>query len=86
MFGGGRAFGGPVTAGVPYPVGERGPEWFVPQTNGRIVSNRNAGMMAPTINVNVYVQGARNPREFMESSDQIAAKLLDAIERGQRLR
>ncbi|HKQ74772.1 MAG TPA: hypothetical protein VJ810_13855 [Blastocatellia bacterium] len=43
-------------------------------------------MMAPTINVNVYVQGARNPREFMESSDQIAAKLLDAIERGQRLR
>ena len=29
--------GGPVTAGVPYIVGEHRPELFVPDTNGRIV-------------------------------------------------
>lgn len=34
-----RANGGPVTAGVPYVVGERRPELFIPQTSGKIVSN-----------------------------------------------
>jgi len=37
IFGGGRAIGGPVTAGTPYIVGERGPEWFVPSNSGSIV-------------------------------------------------
>jgi len=37
--GGGRAAGGPVSAGVPYLVGERGPELFVPQNSGNIVPN-----------------------------------------------
>lgn len=37
IFGGGRAIGGPVTAGTPYIVGERGPEWFMPASNGNIV-------------------------------------------------
>lgn len=31
-----RAEGGPVTAGAPYIVGERGPELFVPSSSGRI--------------------------------------------------
>lgn len=35
-----RALGGPVTGGMPYMVGERGPELFVPQASGQIVSNR----------------------------------------------
>jgi len=34
----GRASGGPVYAGEPYIVGESGWEWFVPNQNGRIVS------------------------------------------------
>jgi hypothetical protein len=33
-----RATGGPQRAGVPYVVGERGPEIHVPETNGRILS------------------------------------------------
>jgi TP901 family phage tail tape measure protein len=42
---GGRADGGPVMAGMPYKVGERGQEWFVPQTNGTIFNQRQmAGM------------------------------------------
>lgn len=36
---GGRATGGPVAAGVPYEVGEKGREIFVPDTSGFIVPN-----------------------------------------------
>jgi hypothetical protein len=35
--GGARAKGGPVSAGVPYIVGERRPELFVPSSNGTII-------------------------------------------------
>jgi len=34
-----RAEGGPVKRGVPYLVGERGPEMFTPNSNGNIVPN-----------------------------------------------
>jgi hypothetical protein len=33
------ATGGPVTSGSPYVVGEKGPEFFVPSTNGTVVPN-----------------------------------------------
>ena len=36
-FGGGKASGGAVTAGVPYIVGERGPEMFMPRQSGNII-------------------------------------------------
>lgn len=39
---GARALGGPVMAGTPYMVGERGPEPFVPAVNGRILSVQQA--------------------------------------------
>jgi hypothetical protein len=35
----GRAVGGPVNAGTPYLVGERGPEMFIPTGYGKIVDN-----------------------------------------------
>lgn len=41
----GKALGGPVMAGSPYMVGERGPEIFVPQTSGMIVPNNVASAM-----------------------------------------
>jgi phage-related minor tail protein len=51
MFGGGRAIGGPVAAGVPYMVGEKGPEMFVPTRAGKIVPNGHlGGGAAPVIN------------------------------------
>lgn len=34
-----RAAGGPVSAKTPYIVGEKGPEWFVPETDGTIYPN-----------------------------------------------
>ena len=44
-FFGGRASGGPVTAGVPYVVGERQPELFVPRQSGYIVPQVPGGGM-----------------------------------------
>jgi hypothetical protein len=44
---GGRQFGGPVMAGMPYVVGEVGPELFVPESNGQVVSNN-------AFNLNIY--------------------------------
>lgn len=37
-----RANGGPVTAGRPYVVGERGPELIVPRRSGTVIPNRRA--------------------------------------------
>ncbi|MFN8754951.1 MAG: phage tail tape measure protein [Burkholderiales bacterium] len=49
-FGGARAMGGPVAAGMGYLVGERGPELFVPRSSGQIVPNGGGAM---NINVNL---------------------------------
>lgn len=51
---GGKASGGPVRGGVPYIVGEQGPELFVPPANGNIVPNNmlGAGGKAVSININ----------------------------------
>ena len=45
----GRARGGPVSAGSPYVVGERGPEVFVPNRSGSVIPNGQA----PIINIEV---------------------------------
>lgn len=42
VFGGGRAAGGPVNRNVPYLVGEKGPEIFVPNGSGRILNARDS--------------------------------------------
>lgn len=42
-FGGGKASGGPVSAGTAYMVGERGPELFLPGASGAIVPNHALG-------------------------------------------
>lgn len=42
-FRGFRADGGPVSAGMGYIVGERGPEWFQPGNSGVIVPNHKLG-------------------------------------------
>jgi hypothetical protein len=47
----GRASGGPVMGGMPYIVGERGPELFTPGTSGSITPNGALGGNNITINV-----------------------------------
>jgi hypothetical protein len=41
----GRASGGPVMAGTPYMVGEKGPELFTPTQSGSIASNKDTESM-----------------------------------------
>jgi hypothetical protein len=52
VFGGGRAAGGPVSAGTTYLVGEKGPELFTSQTSGTIIPNNKMGG-GNTINITV---------------------------------
>lgn len=51
-FQGGRAAGGPVSAGESYMVGEKGPELFVPNSNGRIVPHGQFGGNSINVTVN----------------------------------
>jgi tape measure domain-containing protein len=48
IFGGARAFGGPVQMGKAYKVGERGPEYFVPPGDGQIVPKSGIASRAST--------------------------------------
>lgn len=45
-FGGFRAMGGPVTGGNSFIVGEKGPELFIPNRNGQVISNKEFREMA----------------------------------------
>lgn len=53
----GRSLGGPVGAGQPYMVGERGPELFVPGAQGNIVPTKAMG--GSNIVVNVDASGSQ---------------------------
>ena len=63
----GRANGGPTKGGSPYIVGERGPELFVPNTTGKVVSNEelNSGSDAPIINFNINAMDTQTGVEFL---------------------
>jgi hypothetical protein len=71
----GRAIGGPVAAGQPYVVGEKGWEIFVPPTAGRIVphheavaASRQAGQAATSRSATVPAQ---NGQTFLPVAVQI---------------
>lgn len=53
-----RADGGPVSAGRPYIVGERGPELFMPRSSGSIYPNNAMGTSEANIVVNVDAGGS----------------------------
>lgn len=57
----GKAMGGSVIQNVPYIVGERGPELFVPQTSGTIVPNTKT---ATNVTINVYAPSTIDEEGF----------------------
>lgn len=84
-----RAEGGPVAAGQPYVVGERGPEWFVPHQGGTVIPNGSApGGTTIQTSITIDARGADAGVEarLRMLSGQIArqssAMTLDAIRRG----
>lgn len=75
-----RALGGPVTAGRPYLVGERGMELFVPKVSGEIISNTNMRRMSgDTNNYSVTVNVPSGTQTA--SAQQIAAAVSLKLQR-----
>lgn len=71
-----RAMGGPVEAGSPYLIGERGPELFVPEVSGTVISNADmrSGGGTPVgggVTLNVYAgmgtDGAEVGRQIVDA-------------------
>lgn len=75
----GRSHGGPVSAGRAYLVGERGPELFVPGSQGRVIANGSSG--SRNVNVAISVNGERGKpaRNLERSSRQVARAVRQAI-------
>ncbi len=80
LFGGkpGRATGGPVSAGRPYMVGERGPELFVPTAAGRVEAG---GSGRGAVNVTINVAGPRDasPALMAQTGNQVARAVRQAL-------
>ena len=83
----GKAIGGPVQAGQPYMVGERGPEMFVPNQSGTIVPNDKMGGGGITVVNNVDASGAGSDVDLkiraamQQTSQQTVASIQDLMRR-----
>lgn len=85
LFGGFKASGGPVLSSQAYVVGEKGPELFIPPSNGSIVPNggtatsgaSSAGGTTVSVTMNVTATDASS---FLRSTAQIAGQLGQAIQ------
>ena len=63
---GGRALGGPVSSGVAYTVGEKGPETFVPSSNGTIVPNSGSSNYTTTTKEGLQISVTVTPTNGFE--------------------
>jgi tape measure domain-containing protein len=85
-----RAAGGPVNAGQPVLVGERGPELFIPGASGTVMNNSatKASGGAPTFVTNIDARGAdpgliaRLPAIMEQRDRQLMLKMKDFVETG----
>jgi phage-related minor tail protein len=60
MFGGARAGGGPVMSGVPYLVGEQGPELVIPSSSGTVIpAGKTAAMLGGGTVINNFSMPGR---------------------------
>ena len=83
----GRAIGGPVMAGVPYIVGENGPELMIPNNAGTVMTNNrtnammggsSSGSSGVTIVQNITVNGSMSTSERAAFAKQVEASTLAA--------
>ena len=77
----GRATGGPVAAGRPYLVGERGPELFVPTASGRVETLAPAGGREVRVNVTIHAPAGGEAKALSASSRQVARAVKAALMR-----
>jgi hypothetical protein len=62
---GSSAEGGAIKGGLPYTVGERGREIFVPSTNGTIIPNHDMNTGGMNITFNIQANDVRGIRELL---------------------
>jgi len=74
----GRAAGGPVMAGSAYMVGERGPETFIPKTDGAIVPAGAGGSLTVVIQAGAFL-GDR--ADALRVANQLAPEIQKALQR-----
>jgi phage-related minor tail protein len=84
-----RAEGGPVGAGNPYIVGERGPELFVPRNSGSIISNdrlSGASMGGGGVNITYNIAAGVSRAELAPILEmerrRLKAEIPDMVRRG----
>ena len=84
-----RAEGGPVNAGSPYMVGEKGPELFVPSSSGSIVPNGamgSSGGSSGGVNVTYNIAAGVSRSELVPILEQerrrLKAEIPDMVRRG----
>lgn len=78
-----RALGGPVAAGAPYIVGERGPELMVPGQSGTIVPNNALG--GGGITINLHATDAKSVRRLLlDNQPALAEAIGKAVRDGRR--
>jgi phage-related minor tail protein len=86
---GARAMGGNVGTGGAYLVGERGPELFVPNTAGTVVSNESMGgrVGETTINFNINAVDAASFDELLISRKNLIVETIQQAfrQQGRRL-
>lgn len=79
-----RAMGGSILSGMPYLVGERGPELVVPRSNGTVIPNHKLGQenysqatpnASPQINISIQAD------IFASDSTDVATSIFDTIKR-----
>lgn len=75
----GRATGGPVTAGRPYLVGERGPELFVPNGAGRVEAGGGSGPREVRVSITVNARAGESADAMRQSSRQVARAVRAAL-------
>jgi phage-related minor tail protein len=84
------AVGGPVNAGSPYVVGEKGPELFVPSSSGSIVPNgamgSSSGGGSGGVTVNYNIAAGVSRAELVPILEQerrrLKAEIPDMVRRG----
>lgn len=77
----GRATGGPVAAGRPYLIGERGPELFVPTASGRVMAPTTSGGRDIRMSITINAPKDMEPQALARSSRQVARAVKRALMR-----
>lgn len=86
LFGGGKAEGGPVSAGTSYLIGEKGPELFTPGRSGSIIPNDQLATSSAT-NVNVTFDiKSWDSRDTLQAISQQAPAIVGIVEQSFRKR